>query len=90
MPKSTERYVIYRVCDGSRDELGGCPTPEALGVKLVQLAEENMFVNGKVSCPVGIFDQLTGAWLVKPWLPFPTPKNASDGARAMALARWRS
>ena len=82
-----ERFRIYRLCDGELEIVATCGTPEAVGVALVTLAREGEFDK----CPIGVMDrpagQKTGTWLVRPWLPFPTPKNASDAGRTLAKAR---
>ncbi len=82
-----ERYRIYRLCDGNLELVATCGTPEAVGVALVVLARESEFEK----CPVGLMDRPagkeTGTWLIRPWLPFPTPKTLSDAGRALRSAR---
>lgn len=81
-----ERFALYRLCDGERQLVATCATPEALGVALVTLGREGEFDE----CPIGVLDTMgeTGKkWIVRPWLPFPTPRNLSDAGRTLAKGR---
>lgn len=89
-----ERYALYRLCRdvprGERPELelvATCATPEAVGVALVVLALEDEFAD----CPIGLMDRLPKPgdpkWLIKPWLAFPTPKQASDAGRTLRASQ---
>jgi hypothetical protein len=81
-----ERYQLWRLCDGERQLVATCATPEALGVALVTLGREGEFSE----CPIGVLDtmgEVGQKWIVRPWLPFPTPKNLSDAGRTLQTAR---
>ena len=86
--EDAEAYRIYRLCDNKDLELiATCTDKASVGVALVTLAEEGEFDR----CPVGLMFRPEGAekgkWLIKPWLPFPTPKTLSDAGRALRSAR---
>ncbi len=81
-------YRIYRLCDNKDLELiATCTDKASVGLAMVTLAEEGEFDR----CPVGLMyrpdSAEKGKWLIKPWLPFPTPKTLSDAGRALRSAR---
>jgi len=69
-----------------RQLVATAPTPQAVGVALVQLGREGEFAD----CPVGLLDTLGEKgqkWLINPWLP--SARNVKEAARVLAKSKGR-
>ncbi len=68
----------------TRELVGTCSTPEALGVLLVTLGREGEWEG----CPLGCLDtqgEPGEKWIFKPWTP--SARNVSDAGRVLANSK---